>query len=207
MFDRKRLIAELNSVAPDFRYVFAAGCAERLMPALMTFSEEIGGIVNAPRLAAILEDLWSSAGNERKDEVALQRIYDDCGRDVGAIEDRGNKPTTLAAADAVACIGYAAMSALSKRSEDASWAGARASDTFYQFLKLHVFRFPRQGSEEQARTVAHPLYVAELDRQESDVRDLQALDLASALETVERIRKRAQIDGTTILRDLTSGKA
>ena len=203
MFNRLTLVDSLRGVHATFRCLFAACCAERLKPALEAFTKQTQ-IVDYAEVDAALANLWNVVQADDWNELEISRSMDRCKSDTGRVEKLGTGPLALAAADAIACVGYGLISARSQKAEDAAWAGTRAIDTFFQYITQYLSTSKTLDKNTLSKAFAHPLYIAELDRQQRDVNDLKKISPQNAQELIQTLQVRNEIDGHAILRVLTS---
>src|SRR5947207_12385905 len=125
-FDRKGVIERLLLVQPVFRYLFATGCAMRLVPCLHAFMKT-STVIDGQWVADSVGMIWSSPGV--LSDLEMKRGFEQSSDGANAIEGHALSPVSLAAGDALACMGYAFLSMQSQKAEDAAWAGSCSSDT------------------------------------------------------------------------------
>lgn len=184
-YDEPALVQRLSRLAPGARAVFAAACAERLLP-VYRWAQEHTGRGDSDRLAEALSAVWRALEGNCVD---LQRPLDEALALVPD-EDETWIDAFGYAEHAAAAVAYAIRACLTDDPQEAAWAARQA----YEALDLRVttrdnIDVNTPGAEERiARDV---LIQRELSRQQ---RDLQVLSRrAHQLSAVTaRLRQQAE---------------
>lgn len=166
-----KLRSALSHLSKSRCAAFAAACSERLFPNYIRFSlEERWGDPEVLRRA--LDDVWRVArgGNVVRDR--LESLFDACVAVTPDTEDF-TSPRVSPALDAAGAIQSAVRCCIDGEPRAAAVAGALARDTVYMYLDTSL-----AGGESPVLNIeVHPLFVAELARQEEDLQLLSASDI------------------------------
>lgn len=182
-FNHARLTAALQELPAPTRATFAALCADRLVSAsiatgplaqdakreLLDLRELLwAGLLGPPPSASALSEGEARAFALLPPEEANQPLLD----------------------DTAAALTYAFRCLRSGGAAEAAWAAQRVSDAVDAFLQ-------EQGVEGNERLLTHPLYQAELQRQEDD---LSTLRDASPRDNPrwDSLRRRADLQGSQL---------
>jgi uncharacterized protein YjaG (DUF416 family) len=197
-YDEKQLAGELEQLAPAARAGFAAACAERLIPAYISFSRHRGRTDHAD-LGDALVRLWTDlTGGPTLGEAVLTELIDRCEDLVPSDEDKDWSAESAYAQNAAAAVAYALRCRAEHASQEAVWAARQAYEAIDQSVidRDHVdVNVPHV--EEIIRR--HPLIQAELQRQRQDLSDLR-----SDQPDFVRIRQRARRDGEQLFGEIRS---
>lgn len=185
-FDEPHLVQEIAMLAPPLRAAFAAACAERLLPAYISYSgrHETG---SPETLRAALDGAWDVAHGRRLAFDPVE-VFERCAALVPGDDEYTNEGSECAddAAASVACAVDAAGSGDARKAAFSARRCYEALDT-YLASELNIdFNYP--GAE--ARVLGHPLVQAEFARQCRDLEDLAAAG-ADAAAVVLRVQARA----------------
>src|SRR5437762_1322835 len=101
-FDRKGAIERLRLVQPAFRYLFATGCATRLVPCLRAFIKT-STVIDGQWIADSVRMVWSSPGV--LSDLEMKRGFEQSRDRANALEEHALSPLSLVAGDALACMG------------------------------------------------------------------------------------------------------
>jgi uncharacterized protein YjaG (DUF416 family) len=191
-FDEPELVRVLAQLPSQARVAFAALCAERQLPNYQRFSSrsESGdpGVLREA-LVAIWEDLQGR-------EVGAAELGSILNRCLDQLPSEEDDSEEAAYADAAtAAVAYTIRARLTSEPQEAAWAARRAYDAVDHFvtgrLNPSILEHDLEGG-----MAAHPLVQAELQRQQADLRDLQAAGTnALLLETAANLQDRARRDG------------
>ncbi len=190
-FNQQKLLADLQRLPPRLRVAFAAACAERQLPAYLSFlreshAEEQNALVRA------LDDVWVNSSND--EEMALQQQLKEC-MELIPQEDAVSGCTGKAshAQEAGISIVYALRTRISGKAEEAAWSAQTAYEILDNFVINQDEIDPNQPGSE-SRVLSHPLVQAELLRQQRDLDELRNMGDANHQHVVMRIRDRAKAD-------------
>jgi hypothetical protein len=197
-YSREQLIKNLDQLSRSLRVIFAAACAERLLPAYFT-SWALTGNGNPEVLARILARLWEDvAGNPMTETEVKANI----STGMNLIPVDYHEPWFVeqaSAEDASAAVVFALTCRQNGNSQEAMWSAQRAHSAIDQFVidREHIDVIPRGARE---RILAHPLIQAELARQRRDIDELLAAAAADAdvRQTAERFRARAKAEAAIV---------
>ena len=106
-YDEQELIRSLDRLPPKLKAVFAAACAQRLLPAYADFTR-VSGRGDPERLAGILERVWSTAGGTLMPEAELSEALEACMSLIPAEDDTPWFDEQAYAEDAGAAVAYGA---------------------------------------------------------------------------------------------------
>jgi uncharacterized protein YjaG (DUF416 family) len=171
-YDETRLIKKLDTLPKHLRVVFAALCAERILPAYSAFAER-AGTGDSSYLRSILNRLWRDLEGEGLSNDQIQDL-DSC---LGLIpdENEGQWSSLRAyAEDAVAAVVYALRARQSGKSQEAAWAARRSYEALDHFV-VSQEAIDTNEPDAEKRIIAHPLVQKELVRQGQDLDELDKL--------------------------------
>ena len=97
------------------------------------------------------------------------------------------------AEDAAAALAYAFRAAVTGDAQEAVWACQCA----YNAMDHFAGRNETGSSYDEAARIRHPAVQAELSRQVRDIAELGQLDESDYVQTVERLRRRAEQEATS----------
>jgi uncharacterized protein len=188
-FDDKQLISQLDRLPARLRAVFAAACAERLVPNYVRYAADTGKF-DRSLLTTALATLWNNIQENEHDEDALRDQVAQCEL---LLSDQ-NFPELECdpyAEDAVVSTIYAITTRLDGSSQDAMWAARRVLDSL-EYLPL--MRDDGSGPALDDRLMAEPLVQAELLRQQADMRDLLSIAEGTTKqdEIISQLHERAK---------------
>lgn len=192
-YNEDRLIEELSKLAPAARALFAAACAERMLPIYRWFHQRTGrGDPDA--LASALTELWDDLeGNPSLNLQSHQQVAED----LVPYEDDSWVDECAFAQHTAAAIAYAIRSRLTGEAQEAAWAARQ----IYEALDFRVTTrddvdLNVAGVEEQV--AADPLIQAELNRQRRDLRTLRGVSSDEVVALGSRIRQTARSEATDV---------
>jgi uncharacterized protein YjaG (DUF416 family) len=189
-YDEPGLVTALSSVLPTAQSIFAAACAERLLPVYRWFHERTGrGDPSA--LEDALAELWTDLEGQRSVQLeSKQRMAEE----LVPHEDDSWIDDCAYAQHAAAAVAYAIRSRLTESPMEAGWAARQV----YEALDLWVttrddvdLNVP--GAEEQV--AADPLIQAELARQLRDIDALKGIPAAGLAKLAPRMGQTARLEG------------
>lgn len=197
-FDEVRLINSLERLATSSRHIFAASCAERLMPAYLRFAGRTGTTEAAHRFCKISSQLWLDLeGSQKLDGVAISSLIEEC-MELIPTESGDNDEQWIdeqaAGEDAAAALAYALRCRSNGQAKEAAWSARRA----YEALDHYVINKDdidtnQAGAEE--KVIRHSLIQSELVRQRRDLNELSnVMDIATE-SVASAFRERAQREG------------
>jgi uncharacterized protein YjaG (DUF416 family) len=178
--------------------VFAAACAERLLPAYISFSHRTGR-GDPTTLTAILERLWLDAQGDRMDTRQVQENVD---LSMGLIAQEYTVSWISEQAwaeDAAAAVVYALRCRLNGQAQEAAWAARRAYEALDHFvIAREGIDTSKAGAE--AQVLSHPVVQAELLRQQRDLGELLAADQQDLVRVAQRAHQRAKVESETVFK-------
>lgn len=200
-FDERQLVLTLERLSPRLRVIFAAACAERLLPAYEAFSS-LTGRGDAGALTHLLAWLWESIASGQKPGSEADAKIDACMRLIPQ-EDEGPWVEEQASAeDAGAAVAYALRCQKNGESQEAAWAARRAYEALDHYvISREDIDLSLPGAE--ARVLAHSLVQAELTRQYRDLADLLDLGDEDVGDVAARLRDQAKREGSIFFRDVS----
>jgi len=187
-FSQAQLVGELEQLPARMRTIFAAGCAERILPAYERFSRRTG-LGDDVALQGVLARLWADLAGDRMSKIESESGVSMCRRLSADAED--HVADQVAAEDAAAAVAYALACGLNGRAEDAGWAGCRAYEAVFAFVIRNECIDVNTPYGKRVARGEHPLLQAELVRQRRDIDEL-LLHGASETEMAGVVRRRSQ---------------
>ncbi len=192
-FEVDHVVKKLSEVQPDLRCVFAALCAERLLPWFDLVTKEM----SLPDPISVSEGLrltWDYAEQGHRDDIAVAAVLKRCETQ---IDSNWEHRWANAANDCVASVAYGLLAVRSNEAADAAWAGMRISDAVFQYIVANVVLKGETGvfritKADKDKAVDHPLHEAEIGRQEEDLADLVKIRTDSLRPHLTTLRERAR---------------
>jgi len=182
-YDEEGLLRRLSRLDPWGRSLFAAACAERLLPVFAAYEKHDPG--SGAFWRAALDDMWDALGQPEglRDEAAIARLEAKC---LGRIPDEDAAPDDSAvyAANAGAAVTYALRTLLDSDPQNGVWAATQ----IWEAIDFHL------GSDDD---LGNPLKQRELSRQETDLQDIERVRSGDA-GIVTAIRLRASQDAASL---------
>jgi len=177
VFKEERLAGRLGALPPGHRTAFAASCCERLLPNYAAFSLAEGW-GRPETLRGALDEVWSILGGRPAREEAIRSLVERCVEVAPDTEDFQSLFVS-AAGDAAAAVAYTLESCLDGDAGKAAMVGRLSIETLYQYL-MRV-NDPLTGvhavdTDFEGQMLKAPLMLAELDKQDHDLRLLQTHD-------------------------------
>jgi uncharacterized protein YjaG (DUF416 family) len=189
-FDEMALAAALDRLPEPHRTVFAAACAERLMPAYDAFATR-SGRGDPKALSDILARLWDDLAGNAMTSAQLQSLIDDCMKLIPREDEVPWVPEQPAAEDAGAAVAYALRCRQNGRGQEAAWSARRSYEAQdHCVINREGINVNVQGSE--SRVAAHPAVQVELARQRRDLDDLS--NTGDPRDAAARLRARAKTE-------------
>jgi len=195
-YDESALLAKLTGLSPRQRTLFAAACAERLVP-LYRWSIRQAPAIRADSLERGLETLWHTATAttwtadlEDVRNLAMNSVPDDDSLGTASLASRyaGYMPTALA---------YAVACHQSEDPQQAVWAARQPYDAIDLWVATpSEIDFNEPGVE--GRVASAPLIQAELSRQSRDLYDLEAAGGRHDAMVAQSLRDRALLEGSRL---------
>jgi len=189
-FNESNLIEELSGLPGSMRVVFAAACAERLMPAYRKF--EVQDDQEAPNaLERALSAVWDDPSPIR-DRERLEQLIEDLMALVPQ-EESCTQPWTqdmTNAQNAGMSVLYVLRTKLAGDAQEAAWA-ARVAYEALDNVVINQEKIDTSLPGEEQRVLAHPLLQAEFARQQRDIDELRCSKSEQSV-LAARIRDRAK---------------
>ena len=191
-FDQAQLTSELDQLPLSLRVIFAASCAERLLPAYIA-SSGLTGNGDPELLTRILMRLWEDIAGERMTESELQSSV---SISMDLIPQDYHEPWFVeqaSAEDASAAVFYALSCRQNGNSQEAMWSAQRACSAVDHFVtNRENIDLKPPGAVNQA--LEHPLIQAELARQRRDLDELLRVVDEDVRQIAARFRDRAKAE-------------
>ncbi|RKH09906.1 DUF416 family protein [Corallococcus sp. CA053C] len=189
-FDEGQVAGMLERLPPRLRVIFAASCAERLLPAYVAFAHGTGR-GDAAGLKNLLAWLWESLAIPLAPESEVQERVDACMSLIPHEDDGPWADGQAPAEDAGAAVAYALRCRKGGESQEAAWAARRV----YEAVDHHVVNVegidvnvPGAGE----RILGQRLVQAELARQRRDLDELLGDRDGDVREMAARFQARAK---------------
>ena len=192
-FSRVQLSNKLEQLPLPLGLIFAASCAERLLPAYITFSE-LAEHGEPETLMSILARLWRNIGGERMTESEVQASLDSCTELIPSDDNESLDVEPAYAENASAALAYALTSLQKCDSREAMWSAEQAYEALDHFVvNRDNVNLNALGAE--GRILADPLIQAELARQLRDIDELLGAADEDVKQVAARFRDRAKAEG------------
>ena len=192
-FDEAQLAGTLERLPQQHRAVFAATCAERLMPAYVAFSNRTGR-GDPAALRGILTRLWDDLAGDRMQDSEVQSKLDACVALIPQEDDSTWVMEQASAEDAGAAVAYAMRCRQSGQAQDAAWSARRAYEALDHYvINRESIDMNKPWAEE--RVLGHPVVQAELVRQRRDLDEVLDLSDVDVRRVAGRLRDRAVAEG------------
>jgi uncharacterized protein YjaG (DUF416 family) len=181
-YEEKKLVQELERLPRRLRTVFAAACAERLLPAYRRF-EKRSRRGDSKELATILKRLWDDLEGTSMTSEEVEAMIAKCMTLIPR-EDEGPWIEEQAAAeDAGAAVAYALRCRKSGESQEAAWAARRCYEALDHFV-VNRDNIDTNAPGAEERIFGDPLVQAELLRQQRDLDDLMNAGIENAVTMI-----------------------
>ena len=204
----KDLMEKIERLPKGRRPVFAAACAERLLPAYAALAVRTGR-GDPSKLTSFLDRLWADLSKDPMTEGELQASIDACTE---LIPQEDDGPWVLEMGpgeDAAASVVYALRCRQNADSKEAECAARRVFDALDYLL---VNRANPPAGEVQGQTYeevrgrvgrdrAHPLTQSERARQERDLDELLQAGEGDDVALIARLRDRARAEASSVFAD------
>ena len=194
-FSRIDLVKSLDRLPIPRRLIFAATCAERLLPAYFT-AWDLTGNGDPEVLARSLVRLWEDIAGEPMTESEVQAIINAC---MDLVPQDYHEPWFVeqaSAEDASVALTYALTCRQSGDSQDAMWSAERAYNALDHFV-VNRDNVDLNALGAEGRIVSDPLIQAELARQRRDVDELLGVADEDVRQIAARFRDRAKAESKT----------
>jgi len=179
----------LKTLSHRGRAAFAASCCERMLPAYVVFSNEVGW-GNPAVLRTSLDAIWHFGQGGEVEPIAILGLAQECEREIPDTEQFSHLLTS-ASLDASAGIWEALHCLVDGEPGRADAVGAMATDTVLMYVRV-VEHLDSQAAE------AHPLVKQERERQEDTLAELRGrTDLSP--EMALDLRRKNEGRGNTIV--------
>lgn len=183
-FSRTQLTRKLARLPLPLCVIFAAACAERLLPGYITFSNRTGQ-GDSTAIMRALARLWEDVGGRPMTADEVQANISTCMNLIPPDDDVSLGEESDYAENASAAVVYALTCLQKSNAEYGAWSADQAYEALGQFVtNRDNVDLNAQGS--LRRILANPLIQAELVRQRRDVNEL----LRAADEDVRRVAAR-----------------
>ena len=191
-FSKVQLARKLDRLPPTLRAVFAAACAERLLPAYLTFAD-LAGQGEPETLTRVFTRLWEDIAGDAMPESEIQSNIRTCTDLIPPDDDESLDVETAYAEDADVALICALKCRKEGDSQEAIWAAKRAADSLDHFVfNRDNVNLNAPGALE--RTLADPLIQAELARQRRDLDELLRAADEDVRQVAARFRDRAKAE-------------
>ena len=191
-FSRTKLRSKLDQLSLPLALVFAASCAERLLPAYITFSD-LSEQGEPEALTGILARLRREIVGDPMTKSEVQANIDICTELIPSDDDESLDVETAYAENASAALAYALTSLKKGNSQEAMWSAEQAYEALDHFVvNRDNVNLNALGAEGQI--LADPLIQAELARQLRDVDELLGAADEDVKQVATRFRVRAQAE-------------
>lgn len=191
-FNRTDLIKKLDRLPMSRRLIFAATCAERLLPTYFT-AWDLTGKGDPEMLVRSLVRLWDDIAGEPMTESEVQANISSC---TNLIPYDYHEPWFVeqaTAEDASVALVYALTCRQSGDSQDAMWSAERAYNALDHFvINRDNVNLNALGAER--RILADPLLQAELARQHRDIDELLGAASENVKQVAAKFRERAKAE-------------
>ena len=196
-FDASDLVERLDSLPPPLRAIFAAACAERLLPAYLSFR---GKGDDASTMSRALARIWlePSPGEQGEAaEIEIEQIMAITPQDDGF--DGVWDQSVTNAQNAGMSVVYALRAKLSGMAQEAAWAAQVAYEALDNYVSNKEYVNTSKPSAESP-VISHPLVQAELARQGADLHDLETASSDAYRAVIEQLHTRAKVDAARFFR-------
>jgi hypothetical protein len=172
-YDEAALARDLARVGTNSRVVFAASCAERLLPAYAEYCARVGRGDQAA-LPEILGQIWQHLLGDEMSTEELRLALRRCMALIPGEDDEPWVDEQAYADDAVSAIAYTLRALENGDPQEAAWAARRV----YEAADHYVIH--RLAVEGESPVLAHPIVQGELARQRRDLEELLGAQQESA---------------------------
>lgn len=190
---RTQLMKKLDRLPLLLRVVFAAACAERLLPGYVLFSD-LTQQGDPQAITRALARLWEDLAGDPMSDIEAQANVSTCMALVPPDDDASLGTESAYAEDACVAVVYALKCRHSGDSQEAMWSAERATSTLDTFvINRDNVNLNALGAER--RILADPLIQAELARQLRDLDELLGATDEDVKQLAARFRDRAKAEG------------
>jgi uncharacterized protein YjaG (DUF416 family) len=191
-YDEADRIRRVQALRSEDRVAFALLCATRLLPQYRRFHEKTRR-GDAGAVEELAERLWQHLTSTRMILEDLERAVDRCMELIPNEDEGWDEQSQPYAEDAAAALAYAHRAAVTGDAREAVWASRRAYEAMDHFAGKSTVG---SSYEEKAR-IQHPAVQAELSRQLRDIAELGQIDESNRVQSLERLRHRAEQEGAS----------
>lgn len=193
----------LEKLPPKLRVVYAACCAERLIPNYARYTARTG-YGNPALLMGALDMLWRHLEGEEYSDEAIKTIISQCMFVTPEQEGWPWSEETSRASDAAVATIYALEAHSSETCQEALWAGRTVFDSLDEHI-VDIIGVNVADPSSSRMIREHPLFQEEVKRQRRDLNDL--LRIAGTPDLLVRfmreLRERAQAEAPHVFQDVT----
>jgi uncharacterized protein YjaG (DUF416 family) len=193
-FDEAKLAQELNRLSVKLRVVFAASCAQRLLPAYRVYCAH-SGRGDSPTLEGLLTRLWCDLEGRPMSANEIRGAIETCMHLIPREDDEPWVDGQAGAEDAASAVAYALRCRETHERQEAAWAARCAYEALDHFV-INRENIDTNLAGAESRIVAHPLIQAELRRQRQDLDYLLSSNEEDEQKVTRELRERAKKSGS-----------
>jgi uncharacterized protein YjaG (DUF416 family) len=191
-YDESELTRRLEQLPVPARAMFAAACAERLLPGYRAYAAKTGhGDPDA--LSAVVKQLWKDLEGTPISEQELDSLIETATELIPPDDEKPWVIESPIGEDATAATLYALTTRQTGSVQDAAWAARSAFEAVHEFV-VNTENVNVQDRDANEAVMFDPSVQAELHRQ---LRDLT--ELFNGTVTVDAMRSRAEHEGLDLL--------
>lgn len=190
-FEQSRLTAELEQLPATFRTILALSAAERLLPMFGLYARRVLREGDFARLQAMVADLWTElrAGTAKAREhyeAELERCLS-----LRPVESPVYwVPEQAYAEETVSAVADALRAQMTGKAAEALSAARRVYQALCHFIvERDAIDLSKKGESE--KVIADPLMQAELERQVTEIQELQRAAVENVADTAAAFQRRA----------------
>jgi uncharacterized protein YjaG (DUF416 family) len=201
-YDVKEMVEQIERLPKGRRTVFAATCAERLLPAYAAFAARTGR-GDPSKLRGFLDRLWADLSGDPMTGIELQASIDASTELVPQEEDGPWVLEVGPGEDAATSVAYALRCRQSGESTEAE-AAARGVYNAVDYFLVHRNDPPEPEVEtfpDLEDDIVHPLMQTALARQKRDLDELLQAGEGDDVALIARLRDRARAEASSVFAD------
>ena len=191
-FSRTQLTRKLDRLPLPLCVIFAAACAERLLPGYIIFSD-LTGQGDPDAIKRALARLWEDVGGSPMTEDEVRANISTCMDLIPPDDDVSLGAESDYAENASAAVVYALTCLQKGDSQQAAWSADQAYEALGHFV-INRDNVNLNALGALSRIVANPLIQAELARQYRDLDELLGAVDGDVRQTAAKFRQRAQAE-------------
>lgn len=191
-FSRTQLSRKLERLPPLLRVVFAAACAERLVPAYAAFSD-LSEQGDPETITRVFKRLWEDIDGNPMTEGEVQANLSACMDLIPPDDDASLGAESGYAEDVVAALAYTLTCRQNGDSQEAMWSGEQAYNALDHFV-INRDNVDLNALDAERRILADPLIQAELARQHRDINELLGAADEDVKQVAAKFRERARAE-------------